>query len=262
MTDTRTIKFTYGDVTVPVQVPLPNNFKYAKGQQALVDFAVEQGWELDVTAISNTYGRRFDSLPAERRAEYLKQHPFKFVKPGKDGGTWGLTLDYVSREETWSWYGSRGFSNTLKGAKLTFTAADGALNNFDAALSGYANYGTMRDTEIVLQPTSRASYASNNWVWDAALVGEGYSLRERVQVLLTDPEAVVERAVALMAESRRREQERQAEQDRIRELKNRPLPAGWSLLQEVAAQVAAADGITDTGALLADLEAAIRGVER
>lgn len=258
-TATRTLNFTYGDVTVPVQIPLRNDYRYTKGQQELVNLAVERGWALDVTAISNTCGHRFDSLPAERRAAYLKQHPFKFVRPGRDGGTWKLTLDYVSRD--YSWYGDQGFNKTLKGAKLTFTAADGGEREFDAALSGYATDGlsSRANTQAVLQPTSRAGYAATNWLWEAA---EGHSLRERVESLLADPEAVVDRAVALMAEDKAEREAREAERNRIRDLKARPLPAGWLLLQEVAAQVVAADGMTDIGALLADLEAAIRGVER
>lgn len=258
-----TYDYRYGDTVTTVQVPLPNSYRYTKGQQALVDFAVEQGWKLDIYAVSNTYGYRFDRMPAERRPDYLVQHPFKFTKAGQfDGqpGTWKVTLDYVSRE--YSHY-RKPLTKTLKGAKLVFVPANGTKAvKFDAAVSGYATFiGNPDNDEIVLQQQSTASYASTNWVWAAALVGEGYSLRERVQVLLTDPEAVVSRAIEARAADEARTKAYYAEQERIRQLKGRPLPAGWDQLQKVAAQVAEANGMSDTNALLAALKAAVSAVE-
>jgi hypothetical protein len=252
----------YGDTITTVEIPLLNTYSYTKGQQELVDFAIDHGWALDITAISNTYGYRFDNLPVERRVANLKQHPFKFVRPATDalGGTWQLTLDYVSRE--YSHYGNRGFSKNLKGAKLVRVFADGTKSVYPSGLSGYATSTSSRDNvEIVLQPTSKAGYASNNWVWDAAQVGEGYTLRERVQVLLTAPESVVAHAVELMAASEAREIARRAEKQRVAELKARPLPAGWDALQVIAVSIAKADGLSDTDALLAALKAAVAVVE-
>lgn len=258
-----THNYKYGGTVTAVQIPLPNNYRYTKGQRALVDFAVEQGWKLDIYAVSNTYGYSFDRLEAERRPGYLVQHPFKFTKAGQfDGqpGTWKVTLDYVSRE--YSHYG-RPLSKTLKGAKLVFVPANGVeAVKFDAAVSGYATRtGNKDNDEIVLQQQSTASYASTNWVWSAALVGEGYSLRERVQVLLTDPEGVVSRAIEARAADEARTKAYYVEQERIRQLKARPLPAGWDLLQKVAAKVAKADGMSDTEALLSALKAAVVAVE-
>lgn len=263
-TTATTFAYTYGDSVTPVEVPLPNRFTYSKGQQALLDFVAEQGWKLDIYALRNTYGYRFDNLPEERRREFLVQNPFALTKAGQLNGvtgTWKAVLDYKSRE--YSNYGDAGYTNTLKGAKLTFTADDGALMAFDPALSGYATRTARRDenTEIVLQATSKAGYASNNWVWDAALVGEGYSVRERVQVLLANPEAVVTTAITLMAEDQEREAARRAEKVRIRELQNRPLPAGWDALKQAARNIVAADGMSDTDALLAALKDAVAEVE-
>lgn len=257
-----TYDYRCGDTVTTVQVPLPNSYRYTKGQQALVDFAVEQGWKLDIYAVSNTYGYSFDRLEAERRPGYLVQHPFKFTKAGQfDGqpGTWKVTLDYVSRE--YSHY-RRSLSKTLKGAKLVFVPANGVeAAKFDAAVSGYATRSGYGNDEIVLQQQSTASYASTNWVWAAALVGEGYSLRERVQVLLTDPEGVVSRAIEKQAADEARTKAYYAEQERIRQLKSRPLPAGWDQLKGAAAEVAKANGMSDTEALLSALKAAVAVAE-
>jgi hypothetical protein len=216
-TDTQTYTYNYGDTATTVAIPLPNNYRYTKGQQAIVDAAIAAGWALDITAISNTYGYRFDQLEAERRASYLVQHPFRFVRPSADGGTWKITLDYKSRE--YSNYGNSGFNKTLKGAKLTHVEVDGTETGFSSELSAYAAYRAygQEPTEIVMQPTSTASYSSTNWVWDAALVGEGYSMRERVEVLLADPERTVAKAIELMAASKARKaaQEAAREAERV-----------------------------------------------
>lgn len=256
---TTTFDYTYGDSITPVSVPLPNDYRYTNGQQALVDHALDRGWELDTTAISNTYGYRFDELPAERRAAFLKQHPFKFVRPAADGnGHWQITLDYLSRE--YSHHGSRGFNKTLKGARLRRFYADGTTQKFDEAVSGYVNYNYGRH-EIVLQQQSTASYASTNWVWAAALVGEGYSIRERVQALLDDPDGIVELAYEKMATAAARAKAARDEAERIRNLKARPLPRGWGALARAARAVNDADGMSDTEALLAALKAAVAAVE-
>ena len=262
-TDTQTYTYGYGDTATTVAIPLPNNYRYTKGQQAIIDAAIEAGWVLDTTAISNTYGYRFDQLAAERRASYLVQHPFKFVKPATDalGGTWKVTLDYASREYTH--YGNSGFNKTLKGAKLTRVQADGSETVFSPELSGYAVYRAygQDNTEIVLQPTSTASYSSTNWVWDAALVGEGYSMRDRVEALLADPEAVVAKAVELMAASKARKAAQEAAREAERVARGRPLPAGWDALQAAAQAVSKADGMSDHAALLVALKAAVAAVE-
>lgn len=260
-TTTATFSYHYGESVTEVTVPLPNTYRYTKGQQDLIDFAEDHGWTLDVTALYTTYGGyRFDGLTEERRRANLAQHPFVFVRPGTDGGTWRVELDYVSRE--FSYYGGKSFTKTLKGARLTFTGDDGAVNTFDAALSGYATLtGSRENTEIVLAQQSTASYAATNWVWHAALVGEGYSTRERVQALLVDPEGVVFRAVTAMAADKADQAAYEAERERIRALKARPLPAGWEALQEAAQAVVKADGMSDTDALLAALTAALAAVE-
>jgi hypothetical protein len=262
-TATATHNYNYADTVTTVAIPLPNNYKYTKGQQAVVDAAIEAGWELDITAISNTYGYSFDRLEAERRPGYLVQHPFKFVRPATDslGGTWKITLDYKSRE--YNNYGTGGFNKTLKGAKLTRVQADGTETVFPSELSAYAVYRAygQDNTEIVMQPTSTASYRSTNWVWDAALVGEGYSMRDRVEVLLSDPEGVVAKAVELMAESKARKEAWRAEQEAERVARGRPLPAGWDGLQAAAKAVSKADGVSDHAALLVALKAAVAAVE-
>jgi hypothetical protein len=262
-TATYTYNYNYADTVTTVSIPLPNNYRYTKGQQAVVDAAIEAGWELDTTAISNTYGYRFDQLDPERRADYLVQHPFKFVKPATDalGGTWKVTLDYVSREYTH--YGNRGFNKTLKGAKLTRVQADGTETVFPSELSAYATYRPygQDNTEIVMQPTSTASYSSTNWVWDAALVGEGYSMRDRVEALLANPEQVVAKAVELMAASKARKAAQEAEREAELAARRRPLPAGWDALQVAAKAVSKADGLSDHAALLVALKAAVAAVE-
>lgn len=254
--------YSYGDSVTTVSVPLKNTHSYTKGQQALIDVAVAHGWTLDITALKNSYGWRFDQLPAERRAHHLSQHPFKFTRPATDalGGTWQVELDYVSRE--YSYHGDRGFNKTLKGAKLIRIQADGTQTLFPAKLSGYATRSANKDNiEIVLQPTGTAGYSANNWVWDAAQVGESYSLRERVEELLEDPEFVVSRAVRLLSAHEVAEATAQAERKAIEEARRRPLSAAWVDLRDVAAQVAQADGLSDTAALLATLKAAVALVE-
>ena len=263
MTTTTATNFAYksGDSVTNITIPLPNTYPLTKGQQSLVDFAIAHGWTLDITAISNTYGYRLDEQKDEDyRRTFLKQHPFKFVRPSTDGGTWQVTLDYASRE--YSNYGRRGFNKTLKGAKLTLTAADGTRTLFDAELSGYSTRtGNKDNDEVMLQPTSTASYNHTNWVWDAALVDDGFSLRERVEVLLTDPDAVVAKAAVLMAESKARKEAWRAEKEAERVARGRPLPAGWDGLQAAAKAVSQANGISDTDALLVALKAALAAVE-
>lgn len=260
-TATNIYNYNYADTVTTVSIPLPNNFNYTKGQQAIVDAAIEAGWALDITAISNTYGYRFDQLEAERRASYLVQHPFKFVRPSADGGTWKITLDYASRE--YNNYGNGGFNKTLKGAKLTHVEADGTETGFSSELSAYAAYRAygQEPTEIVMQPTSTASYSSTNWVWDAALVGEGYSMRDRVEALLLDPERTVAKAVELMAASKARKAAQEAAREAEQAARRRPLPAGWDELQEAAKAVSKADGVSDHAALLVALKAAVAAVE-
>lgn len=256
------IVYRYGDSATTVSAPLKNTHRYTKGQQALIDVAIAHGWELDLSALQNTYGWRFDELSAERRAHYLTQHPFTFTRPATDalGGTWQIELDYVSRE--YSNYGNRSFNKTLKGAKLVRIQADGTQTLFPAKLSGYATRSANRDnTEIVLQPTGTAGYSATNWVWDAAQVGESHSLRERVEELLEDPEGVVARAVQLLSAHEVAEEIAQAKRKAIEEARRRPLSAAWVDLRDVAAQVAKADGLSDTAALLAALKAAVALVE-
>lgn len=257
----KTFDYRYGDTVTNLVIPLPNNHVYSKGQQALVDYAVANGWALDITAIRNTYGYGLDRHEDEaHRRSFLKQHPFVFTRPGIDGGTWRVELDYVSRE--YSNYGNRGFTKTLKAARLTFTGDDGTVNTFDSKVSGYATRtGSKENTEIVLQPTSTASYSHTNWVWDAALEGEGYTLRERVQVLLADPDAVVSRAVELMVSSDARKKAAEAERVRVQALKARPLTPSWWELKKAAQAVVKSDGTSDPVALLAALKAAVAVVE-
>jgi hypothetical protein len=258
-----TLVYGYGDTETTVTFPLPTRFTYTKGQQSIVDAAIAAGWTLDTTAISNTYGYRFDQLELERRAAYLVQHPFKFVKPATDalGGTWKITLDYASRE--YSHYGNSGFNKTLKGAKLTRVQADGTESVFPAELSAHATYRAygQDNTEIVMQPTSTASYSSTNWVWEAALVGEGYSMRERVEALLADPSGIVAKAVSRMEAYKARMAAQEAAREAELAARRRPLPAGWDELKAAAAVVAKANGLTDLGAVLATLKDAVAAVE-
>jgi hypothetical protein len=255
--------YSYGDSVTTVSVPLENRYPYTKGQQALIDVALSHGWTLDITALKNSYGWRFAQLSAERRLGFLSQHPFTFVRPAIDalGGHWQIELDYVSREYTT--HGSRGFNKTLKGAKLIRVQADGTETLFPAKLSGYATRSANNDnTQLVLEPTGTAGYSANNWVWDAASVGEErLNLRERVEELLADPEGVISRAVQQLAAHEVAEAERQAKRKAIEEARRRPLSAAWVDLRDVAAQVAKADGLSDTAALLATLKAAVALVE-
>lgn len=256
-----TFAYRYGDTVTNIVIPLPNNHVYSKGQQALVDYAVAHGWSLDITAIRNTYGYGLDRHEDEaHRRSFLRQHPFVFTRPGIDGGTWRVELDYVSRE--YSNYGNRGLTKTLKAARLTYTGDDGTVNTFDSKLSGYATRtGSKENTEIVLQPTSTASYSHTNWVWEAALEGEGYTLRERVQVLLANPDAVVLRAALKMHDSEARQRAARDEQLADREARRRPLTPSWSTLKAAAKAVADSDGKSDPVALLAALKAAVAVVE-
>lgn len=255
--------YSYGDSVTTVAVPLPNNYAYTKGQQALIDVALAHGWTLDITALKNGYGWRFDELPAERRVQHLSQHPFKFTRPATDalGGTWQIELDYVSRE--YSYYGDRGFNKTLKGAKLIRIQADGTETLFPAKLSGYATRSANSDnTQVVLEPTGTAGYSANNWVWDAASAGEErLNLRERVEELLADPEDVISRAVQLLSAHEVAEVTAQARRKADQEARRRPLSPSWNGLRRAAQGIVDSDGKSDPVALLAALKAAVALVE-
>lgn len=255
MTTTAPVQYgyRYGGCVTTVTLPLPMKHRYTKGQQALVDAALSDGWELDLTAILNSSSGRFSAYTPEQRVTYLSQNPFQFVKPAADGGRWEVELDYTSRD--YGWYGPH-FNSTLKGAKLRRYAADGSQVMFSPALSGWASGGSQGD--LILERQSTAGWASTNYV---TAVTSGKTLRDQVISLLNDPEAVATRAVEARDAAEAKEAVRNAEIERIRELKKRPLPAGWDALQEAAQAVAEADGLSDTEALLAALKGAVASVE-
>lgn len=252
-TDTQTYTYNYGDTATTVAIPLPNNYNYTKGQQALIDTAIAAGWVLDLTAIENTYTYgSYSKLPLADRVRYLAQHPFTFVKPAADGGSWVIELDYRDRE--FSYY-RRDFNKTLKGARLSRIAPDGMKVEFDDQLSGFAsrNY----DNLAVLEKQSTASYASVNWFY-AVTTG---TMRDRVAQMLQDPAAVIQRAADAMNRRKLADIAEMAEWNRQQELKRRPLPEGWDALKTAARRVVDANGVTDTAAVLAALKAAVAAVE-
>ena len=248
-----TLAYTYGDTVTQVYLPLKNSHVYTTGQQALIDIAIEAGWVLDLTAIENTHSfGSYASLPLADRVRYLKQHPFTFVKPAADGGSWVVELDYRDRE--FSYY-RRDFNKTLKGARLSRIAPDGMKVEFEDRLSGHAsrNY----DNLAVLEKQSTASYASVNWLY-AVTTG---TMRDRVAQLLQDPAAVIQQAADAMNRRKLADIAEMAEWNRQQELKRRPLPAGWDELKTAARRVVDANGTTDTAAVLVALKAAVAAVE-
>lgn len=248
-----TYDYRYGDSVTRVTLPLRNPHTYTKGQQALVDTAVANGWTLDQTAILNTHGwGNFSAYTPEQKRRYLIQHPFKFTRPATDGGRWEIELDYQDRD--YSLYAS--FNATLKGAKLARYTADGEKVVYNPALSGWTSTPTRGG--LVLEKQSTARWASVNYVTAAA---SGATLREQVVSLLADPEHVVARALQDLAAAEAAEAAQRAENDRIKALKARPLPEGWSALSEAARAVSEADGMSDTAALLVALKAAVAAVE-
>jgi hypothetical protein len=260
----QTFTHRYGDTETVLTLPLPVRHSYTKGQQDLVDTVIALGWTLDPTAVHNTYGWGLDRLDPARRPEFLVQHPFTFVKVAADGGTWTLVLDYVSRE--YSHYGRRGFSKTLKGAKLTHTAADGTQTRYPASLSAYIPTTSIGDrgnsTEVVLEKQSTASYAATNWIWQATRDEDGgYTLRTQVERLATNPELVLWIAAELQNARKVREAEAEARRKADDAAKARPLAPSWGTLRQAARDIVNANGKSDAVALLEALKAAVALVE-
>jgi hypothetical protein len=258
MTAPKSFDYSYGDTVTNLTLPLPNKHRYTDSQQKMVDIAINKDWELDTTAIRNTYGYGIDRLEDEdRRRQYLSQHPFVFVRPADDGtGTWQIELDYVSRE--YSNYGNRSFNKALLGAKITFINPDGTGRVYDDALSGYADYNRGK---AVLQKQSTAGWASTNWITRVLTEAGASTLRAQVELLLEDPALVLWLAAEAMYEATEAESAARRERERQEALKARPLPEGWSELKSAARAVANADGISDTAALLVALKAAVAAVE-
>lgn len=256
VTSPTTLQYSYGESVTTVAFPLPLRHRYTKGQQALVDEVTALGWNLDETAVRNSYGYHFDTLPEERRVAKLEQHPFIFVREDADGGWWQLELDYVSRE--YSYGSAKSFNKALLGAKIRKFTAEADKVEFDAAISGYPSYA---DGAVVLQKHSTARWASYNWVTGAASDDDRYTLREQVIALATDPGLVLWLAAERMFERAEARYTARREAERVEALRRRPLPASWDALKAAAKAVAAADGLSDTDALLEALKAAVAVVE-
>jgi len=251
-------------------IAYPLKFRYSKGQQALVSAVVKLGWNLDSSETLNDYyggwGRPdFSELPAAEQNQYLSQHPFIFVKPAADGGTWQLELDYQSRER----YSQ--FNKTLQAAKLRHFAADGTetvipgFSTVEYTFGGKGNYPGRSDSNIGaawLKHPGIARGRSTNWLWEATRDEDGsYNLREQVIKLATNPELVLWRAAEKLHNQQVRLAEQQAEKKADREARQRPLAPSWKQLRRAAYAIVTADGKSDAVALLDALKAAVAIVE-
>lgn len=206
-------------------------------QSKLIDFAKANGWELDTTVILNTYRGwgSFSKLEPEVQAKYLKQHPFMFRRAAVDGGTWQVELDYRNKSD----YGDR-FGTRLHGAVVRYFDAEGNQKNLP--MSSFQ----------LKKPTT---YSGSNHLYE--VTGDvDEAISKHVERLLAGPDVAVWLAVEAQ-ELQRQQWRKEAEARRIeRELRERPLPEGWTELARVAREVANADGMTDTADLIARLSAA------
>ena len=204
-------------------------------QQELVDFILSRGWTLDTSKTVNTFrGWGFSKLAEDEQARYLEQNPFAFIRTGSDGGIQTLRLIYPSDYAP--------FGKTLREAHFTWAVP-----------------GTDRvRRSVVRQPRS---HHGPNHLWEAlAVTGPKTPIRQRVARFVADPEKAIAQAEELQ-ETFRVAQEK-AMLARIADREARAtVPEGWEALKAAAKAVAASDGLSDHGALLDALKAAVAAVE-
>jgi len=163
------------------------------------------GWILDPDVTWNRSGY------LRHRESDQEQNPYAFMKPGPDGGTWHLYLNYVKKQTGWSSY--RYVGDTLREATFSFTSADGekwtktTLKNTDNLTHGVYNQ------RIVWQ--ALREYKPN---------GNSESLTEVAAKLIKDPTTAIWLTFQAQHDDQvRRASERAAEREDERARKQ-PLP--------------------------------------
>lgn len=222
----------------------------------LLAAVIANGWELDTTQTVNTFRGwgSFSRLTKDEQAKYIKQDPHAFVKPAAHGGTWAIKLDYNERGS----YNRTG--KRLWGVRVRYIDPQGVEQPIPL-LAERSSYDKSVTPAALYNPSTTrwARYNSSLFV----VTADSYDtpLAKRVEKLVQDPDTVI----WLAAEDRHNDEVRwakEAEAKRIDyELRQRPLPEGWSVLVDLARQVIRADGKTDTAALLAQLSAAVEAID-
>lgn len=211
-------------------------------REKLYEHIFANGWRLDPTALSRIQ----------------KQDPNTFIREAEHGGTWRLSLDFSN---------GYGQSNTLNSATVGWTST----SRIDI-LQGRVDPQFERTG--VLVNNERKRWRGNSSLWTALGPEEGKkrSLRERAELLATNPDL----AVWLMLEVSLREQEilekevaaRRVEQDR----RDRPLPLYEGVSVEVwkktvselldsASRLHSANGVTDVALLVSGLPSLVKRIE-
>lgn len=226
-------------------------------RERMLGILKEHGWTQDESRTYRVGYRRSYRGPDNRE---VRVHPGHWVKPAIDGGTWKLYLNY----EVPGSYSTR-FDNRLRDAQLTYQPAD------PEAKKRYWRLSTPTRSRYY-QPLPEPLYA---------VLGGGNetaSLRERVELLVRNPELAVWLAMEEQ-HTRKLEAEKRVEQmRRDREERARPLPitvehdpetASWkstpwreltNRAERAAKAVAGADGKSDLYALVDELEAATAAI--
>jgi hypothetical protein len=213
----------------------------------ILAFVAAKGWELDTTATINWRG-------GWGSASKTVQDPFAFRKVAADGGTWQAKLDFKVKDDGY-WSSGNRTDNRLRGIELRKFAADGTEVNLP--LRDRLLHGTPVALRLINSDVAR--YVSTSWLWE--VTGEaGTSIRKRAEKLFADPDLVV--WLANEAEWNYDEANRRAWALRRQEqeLRDRPLPEGWSTLSKAAQAIVNADGKSDPVALIAALRDGIAAV--
>lgn len=211
-------------------------------RQRLIAHVLEHGWVNDPTAT------RFRGSVWSTKTE---RDPNVFLRQAAHGGTWRLKLEY-----------GKSASVTLQKAEIAWTPT--VLGDIVDGSVERAEY-ERRTWELSGKP--RASWRSVSYLWTALETADDdakdRTLRQRVELLVTDPDTAVWLAIQVAYDQKVHYIESAARGEVLAERRARPLPlvegAGswWSAafdLQRAAERLTKADGTSDITALLVDLD--------
>jgi len=217
----------------------PYDITPAPNQKSLVNAILKLGWSIDPTQTVDTFrGWGYTSLSDDEKVRYQAQHPYAFTRTGSDGGTQTLRLDFPTD------YGV--FGKTLRRADFEWKRP---------GTDKVARRATVR------HPGS-ADWRSTDYLWEILAVdGDKTTIRRRVEAFATNPELALWLAAEAKFAAKEASRVEWAEKLRIQELRDRPLPDGWGQLKSAARSVIAADGLTDTAAVVAALKSALADLE-
>lgn len=177
----------------------------ATTKEKTLALVTERGWLLDPGALWAADGT------LQHRNSPEVQNPYAFFRPGPDGGTWHIYLNYVKNRNGRSGY--RNIGNTLRSVDFSFTPTDGSK----------VNLGVLKNTDNLAYEKIQ-----NRSIWQALRAykpnGNSESLTEVAAKLIKDPTTAIWLTFQAQHDDQvRRASERAAEREDERARKQ-PLP--------------------------------------